>query len=186
MCVGSSEHTAQCRAGERYLSVEGTSQIRAGTRARLVRCLGYEMKGGLHLRTVQTQRCWELQRNPDVCCPLLVMPQNDTSFLCPQRSLTSPRWRSSKESACNAGHPGSIPGSGRSPGEGNGYPLQDSCLENPTDRGAWRATLHGVAESDTTEQLTLHPQSWMEGSHLTSFEGQVLLLPLWKPQFLHP
>ena len=42
-----------------------------------------------------------------------------------------------KESACNAGDPGSIPGSGRSPGEGNGNPLQDYCLENPTDRGAW-------------------------------------------------
>ena len=42
---------------------------------------------------------------------------------------------------------GSIPGSGRSPGEGNGNPLQYSCLENPTDRGAWRASAHGVAKS---------------------------------------
>ena len=49
-----------------------------------------------------------------------------------------------KESACSAGHPGLIPGSGRSPGEGNGNPLQYSCLENPTDRGAWQATVHGV------------------------------------------
>ena len=54
-----------------------------------------------------------------------------------------------KESAYNAGDPGSIPGSGRSPGEGNGYPLQYSCLENPMDRGAWRATVHGVAKSQT-------------------------------------
>ena len=51
----------------------------------------------------------------------------------------------SKESACSAGDLGLIPGSGRSPEEGNGYPLQDACLENPMDRGAWRAVVHGVA-----------------------------------------
>ena len=56
-----------------------------------------------------------------------------------------------KESACNAGDPGSNPGLGRSPGEGNGNPLQYSCLENPTHRGAWRATVHGVAKSQTRQ-----------------------------------
>ena len=49
-----------------------------------------------------------------------------------------------KESACNAGDLGSIPGSGRSPGEGNGYPLQYSCRENLMVRGAWWATVHGA------------------------------------------
>ena len=53
------------------------------------------------------------------------------------------------ESSCNVGDLGLIPGLGRSPGEGNGYPLQYSCLENPMDRGAWWATVHGVAKSQT-------------------------------------
>ena len=52
-----------------------------------------------------------------------------------------------KESACNEGDPGLIPGSGRSPGEGNGNSLQYSCLTNSMDRGAWWATVHGVAKS---------------------------------------
>ena len=56
-----------------------------------------------------------------------------------------------KESACNVGDVGSIPALGRSPGEGNGNPSQYSCLENPMDRGAWWATVHGVVkESDMT------------------------------------
>ena len=54
-----------------------------------------------------------------------------------------------KASACNAGDLGLIPGLGRSPGEGNGNPLQYSCLENPMDGGAWWATVHGVAKSRT-------------------------------------
>ena len=57
-----------------------------------------------------------------------------------------------KASACNAGDLGSISRLGRSPGEGNGNPLQYSCLENPMDGGAWETTVHGVAESDMTEQ----------------------------------
>ena len=54
-----------------------------------------------------------------------------------------------KESARNAGDLGSIPGSGRSSGEGNGNPLQYSCLENSMDRGAWQAAVHGVPKSQT-------------------------------------
>ena len=54
-----------------------------------------------------------------------------------------------KISACNVEDPGSIPGSGRSPREANGYPLEYSCLRNPMDRGAWWATVHGDAKSQT-------------------------------------
>ena len=65
-----------------------------------------------------------------------------------------PRWLGGKESACQAGDYNLISGSGGYPGEGNGDPLQYSCLENPMDRGAWRVTVHGVMkESDMTEQL---------------------------------
>ena len=64
-------------------------------------------------------------------------------------NLGFPGGSDGKESVSNAGDPGLIPGSGRSPGEGNGNPLQYSCLENSLDRGAWWATVHGVAKSQT-------------------------------------
>ena len=64
-------------------------------------------------------------------------------------SWASPMAQKVNASACNAGDPGSIPGSGRSPGEGNGTPLQYPYLENPMDREAWWATVHGVAKSQT-------------------------------------
>ena len=68
-----------------------------------------------------------------------------------------------KESACSAGDLGSIPGSGRSPGEGNGYPLQYSCLENSMDRGAWQTTVHGVAKVEhEVDSLVSEPQGAQE------------------------
>ena len=71
-----------------------------------------------------------------------------------------PQWLSGKESAYNAGESGDsglIPRSGRSPGGGNGNPLQYSCLENSMDRGPWGATVHGVAQSRIQlKQLSMH------------------------------
>ena len=69
-------------------------------------------------------------------------------------NLGFPGGSDGKESACSAGDTGLIPGLGRSPGEGNGNPLQYSCLGNPMDRRAWRVTVHGAAkESDVTKCL---------------------------------
>ena len=78
---------------------------------------------------------------------------------------------SKEKPACNAGDLGSIPGSGRSPGEGNGNPLQFSCLENPIDRDDWQATVSRVTESDTTEQLT--------HTHETETDSQIQQRDLW-------
>ena len=79
-----------------------------------------------------------LKKQKQKCEPKLGFPDSD-----------------SEESVWNAGDLGSMPGSGRFPGERNGNPLQYSCLGNPMDRGAWRATVHGVAKSwDTVERLT--------------------------------
>ena len=84
-----------------------------------------------------------------------MLNNEDTKYISLMSKLGFPGGSDSKESACNAGDPGLIPGSGRSPGEGNGYPLQYSSLEKSKDRGAWWATVHGVTKSDKTEQLTL-------------------------------
>ena len=78
-----------------------------------------------------------------------------------------------KASACNEGDLGSIPGSGRSPGEGNGNPLWYSCLENPMDRGAWWAAVHGVAKSWT--QLSDFTFTYLKYELAQSVEGIMMV-----------
>ena len=86
-------------------------------------------------------------------CSLIVIIRLTPVYLCHAVGycIDFPGGSDSKAYAYNARDPGPIPGLGRSAGEGNGNSLQYSCLENPMDRGAWAATVHRVAESDTTE-----------------------------------
>ena len=81
-----------------------------------------------------------------------------------------PWWLSGTGSACQAGDMGSVPGLGRFPGEGNGNALQYSCQENPMDRTTWRATVHGVAKSQT--QLSAHTHT-----HTRKIYLQYMYLP---------
>ena len=88
-----------------------------------------------------------------------------------------------KESTCSVGDPGLTPGSGKCPGEGNGYPLQYSCLENPRDGGTWKATVHGVSKSQTRlsdftftfTQLSLWPE--IRNPCMYKLSSQFLWLP---------
>ena len=81
---------------------------------------------------------------------------SDSCFL--RASVGLPQWLSHAESGCNAAYAGSIPGSRRSPGGGNGSPLHDSCLRNSVDRGTWWAVAHGVAKSQTQLNYWAHKQ----------------------------
>ena len=92
----------------------------------------------------------------------------------------SPGSSDSKESACSAGDLGSIRGLGRSSGEGNGTPLQYSCLENPMDRGAWRAEVHGVSKSwtwltDLTHTLSIQLWFWVVSLQCFNCYGFIIM-----------
>ena len=83
----------------------------------------------------------------------------------------SPCSSDSKESACNVGDLGLIPGSGRSPGEGNDNPFECSCLENPMDRGAWWATVHGILQARILEWVVIpfsRGSSWLRDQNKVS------------------
>ena len=80
---------------------------------------------------------------------MLTLQRNNSAFISDFLLQGFPGGSDGKESACKAGDLGSIPGLGRSPGGGHGNPLQSSCLENPMETGAWRATGYGVAKSRT-------------------------------------
>ena len=82
-----------------------------------------------------------------------------------------PSWLSGNESDCHAGKASLIPGWGRSPGGGHGKPLHYSCLENPMDRGSWRATVHGAAKNWT--RLSVHTHTQMQITGISNGPGQL-------------
>ena len=93
-------------------------------------------------------------------------------------------WRSgAEESACNAGDPASIPGSGRFPGEGNGNPFQHSCLEDSMDRGAWQATVHRV-HIDILSHIDLSHSLCSTGSFCQSRQLSVRTMHMWMYFFM--
>ena len=107
-----------------------------------------------------TTLCWTTQQFPvDFWQQNTFLIHIKIYLMDPKKDYGFPGGSEVKASACNVGDLGSIPGSGRSPGEGNGNPLQYSCPENPMDGGAWWATVpQGRKESDATERLHFHFQ----------------------------
>ena len=97
-------------------------------------------------------QCEVIQKEKGKYCILthtyVIQKDGTNEFIC-RAAMDFPGGSDNKVSAYNTGDPGSIPGSGRSPEEGNGNWLQYSCLENPMRRGTWQATVHGVAKSRT-------------------------------------
>ena len=100
-------------------------------------------------------------------------------FDCEHTDLGFPGVSVSKESACNAGDPGSVPGLGRSPGVGNSNPLHYSCLENPTDRGAWWTTAHGVTRVWHDRITNHHMLTYFAFQIKFAFPLFIILITLW-------
>ena len=105
----------------------------------------------------------------DPTCSSRTLPHSTKSRV----YLSSPWGSDGKASACNAGDLGSILMSGRSPGEGNGNPLQYSCLENPMDGRAWQATVHGVTKSLTRLSMETHILSLNQSVHVTALTNRI-------------
>ena len=120
--------------------------------------------------------------SPTLCYKwFLLILQPPVQWSPPQRG---PGGSAGNEPACNVGDLGSIPVLGRSPGEGNSHPLQYSCLEKPMNRGAWRATVHGVTRSRTPlKQLSMHACMF---SHYPFFFFLIIrTLKIYPPNNLH-
>ena len=120
------------------LRVDSDDRDRRGEHLSQILCCSRHREGG-------TLRPWGISGHSTTVCELKAWQSQVAAGYCPGFQGGS----DNKASDHNAGDLGSIPGSGRSPGEGNGDPLQYSCLENPMDGGGWWATVHGVTKSRT-------------------------------------
>ena len=126
-------------------------------------CAAHSAGGGEQGR-VHFTLDWQIEAWGGGSMCLSFLPNDNRIFIISENWGDFPGGSDSKESTCNAGNVGSIPGSGRSPGEGNSNPLQYSCLENPLDRGAWLATVHGVARVG---------YDWATGTHKPILKGKL-------------
>ena len=148
----------KCPPGRGHLWVALPYQYHRSPRGQARKFLGHytTYRGAIAKTTLPegVPACWKnVQRLAWISC---TPPIGQVLYTILQCMLGFPGGSEVKASACNAADLGSIPGLGRSPGEGNGNPLQYSCLENPMDGGAWWATVHGVAKSRTRlSDLTL-------------------------------
>ena len=107
-----------------------------------------QIHGSPHLACVPPAGPQKTNWPLECLCSLQSLPPRGNKII--ERLFPAPQgFLGGKESACNAGDLGLIPGLGRCPGEGKGYLLHYSCLENSMDRGAWRATVRGVEKSQT-------------------------------------
>ena len=122
------------------------SSVNAGDKRDTGLIPGLERSSGERNGNPRQYSCLENPRDRGACWAAVYGVAQSWTRL---KRLSSSSSSSGKESACKAGDMGPIPGSGRSHGEGNGNPLQYSCLENSMDRKAWQATVHGVTKSRT-------------------------------------
>ena len=125
----------------------------------------FSLPYSLHLSIFLNDKKWKITSVDWQCTRNFTLP-----LLSLTTPLSFPGDLEGKASACNAGDPGSIPDLGSSPGEGNGNPLQYSCLENPMDGGAWEAAVHGVEKSGHDWATSLH-------SHPGEGNGNLLQYP---------
>ena len=153
--------------GRNWLGVRGRLRSRC-CQAAHIKCGQYQSHSYAH--TTQMKTKGEEEEQLSFSGPLIYNISSWDSNLYKGTIWASPVAQMVKSLSCNTGDLGTIPGLGRSPGEGNGNPLQYSCLENPMDRGAWWAAVHGAAHDWVANTFTFHYMCKQQ-SHLGGIRG---------------